>query len=711
MVNRNDHPTDEQDEHTENDPVLNRRRVLQLAGSGIVGTSLLAAQSNAQESPDRLEIVAARGETVDYTFEVEGAVSHVSGSSFTAANPGSDVISESDGVTTVDGSTADGYGDAFELDGPVRTFEPSDGPYTLYLNGDRVSHSDLVEPVAKREHSYSFENHGQEWADYYLEVQDDGDMFASTLDGATVDPEFHWVSEDGTKAAGRVHAGDRHAYEFDNLVLDVTIEGPGEGGVTAFVDGRKSSIDRYPQDGATGDGWKGGFPWQTVEEEQGEREHSYSFENHGDEWADYYLEVQDGGDMYASTLDGATIDPEFHWVSEDGTKAAGRVHPEDRHAHEFDNLVLDVTIEGPGESGVEAFVDGRESSLHIYPQDGATGDGWKGGFPWQDEEEETQTENPDGVALGGGPGYENIVTESEADYVVSNASDLESALRSASSGDVVFVPGNARIDTGGRSMDVPRGVTLASNRGLDGSSGALLHTEETPQIMLRPQYKSRITGLRLRGHSPDRTVTHSDGISFDTPTYAMQLEGGSVEVDNCQIWGWPDRAVYVRRSGAHIHHNYIYDNNGQGLGYGVAANEECLIEYNYFHNNRHSVTCAYDAPGYTARYNHFSPKSVMHIVDIHDPFRGDTTIEGNIIENGESRTWDNPDAEGIAGYSGGFDGGSLSVLDNWFFDESSAYFDSFSEVSDSGNVYGDEGSHNPADVIPNHPGLSTRPWA
>ena len=312
--------------------------------------------------------------------------------------------------------------------------------------------------------------------------------------------------------------------------------------------------------------------------------------------------------------------------------------------------------------------------------------------------------------MGGGTGYGRVVTRADADSVVGSASELSDALSGASSGDVVFVDGSATIDTGGAEFDVPGGVTLASNRGEDGAPGALLYTDETPQIMLRASTDARVTGLRLRGHSPGRTVTYQDGISFDTPTYAIQVLGEGVEIDNCEVWGWPDRAVAVQHAGAHVHHSYIYDNNGQGLGYGVAANEECLIEYNYFHNNRHSVTCAYDAPGYTARYNHFSPVSVMHICDIHDPFRGDTTIESNVVENGESRTWDNPAAEGVAGYSGGFDGGSLSVTDNWFFDESTAYFDDFAAVSDGGNVYGGEGAHDPADVIPEHPGMSDRPW-
>ena len=658
---------------------------------------------------DRLEVVASADGEVDYRITSAEPVTKVLAETERPADAGDVVTETEDGTWFVDGATQNGGGDTYDFAGAISRFEPVTGDFTLFFNGEEttvtaltgqeVPEEEPAETTPDREHWYSFEATGEEYADYYLEVEDGGELISSTVDGATIVDGAHWINDDGTKAAGRVQPGETHAYAFDTLVADVTIEGEAH----PTVNGNDSRLDYYPRDSASGDHWKGYFPWQVAGEE---RTHWYSFEATGEEYADYYLEVEDGGELIPSTADGATVEYERFWIGDDGTKAAGRVQPGETHAYAFDTLVADVTIEGEA----HPTVNGNDSRLDYYPRDPATGDAWKTGFPWQDGEHTATAPAPDGVALGGGPGYDRIVTRADADAVVDTASDLASALSGASAGDVVFVASDATIDTGGRSMDVPDGVTLASNRGEDDAPGALLYTNKTPQIMLRPQDDARVTGLRLRGHSPGRTVTYRDGISFDTPTYAINLEGRDVEVDNCEVWGWPDRAIAVKRSRGHVHHNYIYDNNGQGLGYGVAANQECLIEYNYFHNNRHSVTCAYYAPGYTARYNHFSPVSVMHICDIHDPFQGDTTIESNIVENGESRTWDNPAAEGIAGYSGGFDGGSLTVADNWFFDEGSAYFDNFSAVSDSGNVYGDEGSHDPADVIANHPGMGDRPW-
>ena len=661
---------------------------------------------------DRLEVVSTADGEVDYRIESTDPVTKVLSETERPADADDAVTETDDGTWLVDGATRNGGGDTYDFSGSIDRFEPVTGDFTLFFNGEETTVTELTgqeapeeveeepaDPNPDREHWYSFEATGDAYADYYIEVEDGGDLIPSTVDDATVDYEFFWIGDGGTKAAGRVQPGETHAYAFDTLVADVTIEGDAH----PTVDGSDSGLDYYPRDAASGDHWKGYFPWQIAGEE---RTHWYSFEATGDEYADYYIEVEDGGDLIPSTVDDATVDYEFFWIGDGGTKAAGRVQPGETHAYAFDTLVADVTIEGDA----HPTVNGSDSGLDYYPRDSATGDAWKTGFPWQDGDRTATEPAPDGVALGGGPGYDRIVTRADADVVVDGASDLASALSGASAGDVVFVDGSATIDTGGRSMDVPDGVTLASNRGEDGAPGALLYTDETPQIMLRPQTDARVTGLRLRGHSPGRTVTYRDGISFDTPTYALSLEGGDVEVDNCEVWGWPDRAIAVKRSRGHVHHNYIYDNNGQGLGYGVAANKECLIEYNYFHNNRHSVTCAYNAPGYTARYNHFSPVSVMHICDVHDPFEGDTTIESNIVENGESRTWDNPAAEGVAGYSGGFDGGSLAVADNWFFDEGSAYFDSFAEVSDGGNVYGDEGAHDPTDVIANHPGMADRPW-
>lgn len=693
MADRNERPTGGQDESTTDERFrLGRRRLLGTVGAGVLGAGVSASGVTASESPDRIEILGDGEETVDYSFTVDGSVTLVSGRGFTASESDQESITENDdGTVTVSGRVAADYGDAFDVTGDVVAFQPKTGAYRLYENGSRTSRSELV---VARSHRLVIRTPSDGSVEYTLTTT--GEITKLFTDGDLSAEESNDVvtrNDDGTwTASGLTGNGYGDSFEFVGDVLEFS---PMEGPFSLALDGETVS------------------PYElTGEDRLYDREHSYSFEGTGDDWADVYLEVQDEGRMVASTLDGASIDPEYYWIGEDGTKAAARVFPDDRDAFQFDNLVLDVTIDGTA----EAYVDGSPSSVDRYPQPGATGDSWKGGFPWQDDgdtNEETTTDDgssADGLALGGGEGYDRIPTSADADYVVESADGLADALAGASAGETVFVAGDAVIDTGSRSMDVPSGVTLASNRGEDGAPGALLTTDETPQIMLRPQADARVTGLRVRGHSPDRTVTYRDGISFDTPTYALRVEGDDVEIDNCAVWGWPDRAVYVLEPGAHVHHNYIFDNNGQGLGYGVSADAQCLVEYNYFHNNRHSVTCAYDSPGYTARYNHFSPVSVLHICDVHDPFQGDTTIESNVVENGDSRTWDNPAAEGVAGYSDGFEGGSLTVTDNWFFDESTAYFEDFAAVDDGGNVYGEEGAHDPTSVIPDHPGLDDRPW-
>ena len=685
MPDRHDAPTD--DEPTENSVskgLLSRRRLVQIGGAGLSLTALGVAGASAGEDDPSNTIVVDGTETTgtaSYEFLVtDGAAVHPD----LGSNESGDRI---DGGHVTGDLGAEVH--AYRFGGTLSYLDVEGAAeVSLYYGGGPSPATDRLEVVstADGEVDYRIES-----TDPVTKVLSETERPADADDAVTETDDGTWLVDGATRNGG----GD--TYDFSGSIDRFE---PVTGDFTLFFNGEETTVTELTGQEAP----------EEVEEEPADpnpdREHWYSFEATGDAYADYYIEVEDGGDLIPSTVDDATIVDGAHWINDDGTKAAGRVQPGETHAYAFDTLVADVTIEGDA----HPTVNGSDSGLDYYPRDSATGDAWKTGFPWQDGDRTATEPAPDGVALGGGPGYDRIVTRADADVVVDGASDLASALSGASAGDVVFVDGSATIDTGGRSMDVPDGVTLASNRGEDGAPGALLYTDETPQIMLRPQTDARVTGLRLRGHSPGRTVTYRDGISFDTPTYALSLEGGDVEVDNCEVWGWPDRAIAVKRSRGHVHHNYIYDNNGQGLGYGVAANKECLIEYNYFHNNRHSVTCAYNAPGYTARYNHFSPVSVMHICDVHDPFEGDTTIESNIVENGESRTWDNPAAEGVAGYSGGFDGGSLAVADNWFFDEGSAYFDSFAEVSDGGNVYGDEGAHDPTDVIANHPGMADRPW-
>jgi hypothetical protein len=673
----------------------------QLAALDVSGDATVSLSYGDEDdvAADRLQFIAGSDAAVNYTFTATDKIVPVKDGD-NPAEDNDEIIENGDGTWTATGHVSDGYGDTFDFWGDVTELSPMDGDYTLFLNGNEISAYDLTGEKAPetREHSYSFEGTGDSWADYYLEVEDGAEMIATTLDGAVIEPDFHWVSDDGTKAAGRVDPGERHAYEFDNLVLDVTIEGEAD----AFVDGRESNLDYYPQPGATGDGWKGGFPWQ---EDDVEREHSYSFEGTGDSWADYYLEVEDEGRMVATTLDGAVIEPDFHWVSEDGTKAAGRVDPGERHAYEFDNLVLDVTIEGEA----DAFVDGSPSNLDYYPQPGATGDDWKGGFPWQDEETTTEASGP---VIGGGPGYGNTVTESDADTVVRSRSELDDALGSATAGDVVFVPGGEQISLGGQRYDIPDGVTLASDRGVDGSSGALLYTDAEPWKLVTIDGDGRLTGVRLRGPHP------GDDMDSNSSSVGVQTFGAS-EVDNCDIWGFSYAGIRAASGdGAHCHHNVIRENNRGGIGYGVAAESGTpLIEYNYFNFNRHSVKSAGDNPGYTVRYNHFGPKSTGGVIDVHEPAGVDLEVHNNVVEAVESTSGHRDPLQSIQ--IRGTPGEAFDAHDNWFWNDLEprsspagwtnesiiqATEDTWANIDWWDNYYGENAGVSYSDIIPGYDG-------
>ncbi|ACV10672.1 hypothetical protein Huta_0485 [Halorhabdus utahensis DSM 12940] len=676
MVQQKGDPTDERGTDTR-ERTLSRRRLLQLSGGGLVASTVVMSRGDAQEQSDRLEIVAPEGIDIQYQFTCGDTVALLEENSVTDAETYEEHIQKNDdGMWKVTGSTADGYADAFELDGDVHSFQVDGGDYQLYRNGNAISREELVEPPTRRLEittppdgsvTYSLRTTGE-----IFRVINDTDLTAETSN------EDVAKNDDGTwTVTGRTGNGYGDTIEFLGNVVEFT---PLEGQFSLSLDGQ--TVSTYELAGVN-------LP-----------EHSYSFEGTGDTPAEYYLEVQDGGDLIASTKDGAVIESDFHWISDDGTRAAGRVDPGERHAYRFDNLVVDVTIDGDA----SAFVDGRPSDLSRYPQAGAAGDDWKHGFPWQ--------QGADATTLGGGAGYVDTISKAAADTVARTRGGLKRALASAASGDVVFLAND--INLGRTELTVPPGVTLASDRGVDGSPGSLIYTNWTGTCQIRAQERSRVTGIRLRGLHPGQTVTESNPIDFAAPEFAIQCEGRDIEIDNCELWGHANRAVHVNENApnAHVHHSYIYDNNAQGLGYGVAMEANALVEYNYFNNNRHSVSAA-PSTSYIARYNHFGPKSVRHIIDAHDPYSGTAVWEHNIVENDEPRTADGEPNWGCAGYGNGITAdGRITIRDNWFFLKTHAFQDipGQAPVENDGNFYGSERAHDPSAVIPGHPGMGDRPW-
>jgi hypothetical protein len=241
--------------------------------------------------------------------------------------------------------------------------------------------------------------------------------------------------------------------------------------------------------------------------------------------------------------------------------------------------------------------------------------------------------NPTGNPIGGGSGYSNIITS--GDYSVRTREELLAALKSAQAGQVIYIEPTANIDMGGGtygtlSLGVPSGVTIASDRGWNGSPGGRIYWS-MPAVL--PHYKhffvagNNVTfnGIRLQG--PDGEI----GTLGSDPLIDGILCSGKagLVVENCEIYNWPYAGIAYYSDGlsgldspssAHIHHNYIHHCRRAGLGYGVQIGaSSALIEANLFDYCRHAIAGerGYPTSNYEACFNVVEPNITNSIFDMH----------------------------------------------------------------------------------------------
>ncbi len=248
--------------------------------------------------------------------------------------------------------------------------------------------------------------------------------------------------------------------------------------------------------------------------------------------------------------------------------------------------------------------------------------------------------NPTGNPIGGGAGYTPIITEKDprVKYVVSTKDQLISALQNAQSGEVIFVPGNADIDlTGTWGHVIPAGVTLAGDRGWNGSLGGRIFRYRMSPSSADNGYSKipllvvggdgvRITGLRIEGGDTVQDEIFQD-IGIDVKSGIDATECRALEVDNCEIWGWSYTGIKLSNSNwsqasAYIHHNSIHHCQARGYGYGVVLyGGKALIEANLFDYTRHAISATgFPGEGYEARYNiHLGHGNAIggHHFDVH----------------------------------------------------------------------------------------------
>lgn len=213
--------------------------------------------------------------------------------------------------------------------------------------------------------------------------------------------------------------------------------------------------------------------------------------------------------------------------------------------------------------------------------------------------------NPTKQPIGGGAGYTAGPRRAEARYHVRSLVELRQALAESKPGDTVWIESGSTIDFTGSRLEVPAKVTLAGDRGRDGSAGPLLTAKPSGnEYHLILHSGSRLSGVRVRGSNP--SFDKIDSQPSDPPSYAVSCI--DAEVDNCEISQFQRGGVGLFRNSvrAHIHHNYLHDIAAYPVLVGNGSGDEHVIEANRIEWAWHAVASnGSRGSGYTARYNVF----------------------------------------------------------------------------------------------------------
>ncbi len=228
--------------------------------------------------------------------------------------------------------------------------------------------------------------------------------------------------------------------------------------------------------------------------------------------------------------------------------------------------------------------------------------------------------------VGGNEGYRQYYAQSDADYTVGTWAEFKLACKSATSGQLIWVPGGVTIavpaaeEYNGYSHPVLKaGVILASDRGLNGSAGGRLYNPNTASgegNYMSPIFFASsncvVSGLVLEGPGSfcKDTVSKTNA--------AIRLNNTRrVEIENCEIKNFFQGGVYVysgrpskwnddSSSGRNwIHHCSIHGIQRHGFGYGVQIESagSVLVECCDMFDCRHFIAGGYADNCYEIRYS------------------------------------------------------------------------------------------------------------
>ncbi|HDL6961430.1 TPA: right-handed parallel beta-helix repeat-containing protein [Yersinia enterocolitica] len=228
--------------------------------------------------------------------------------------------------------------------------------------------------------------------------------------------------------------------------------------------------------------------------------------------------------------------------------------------------------------------------------------------------------------IAGGQGYRAALKVQDVENYVTASTYEELKQYVDKDEQFIFIPGDITITVPNLStaLHFKSGQTVFSDRGIDGSKGALLVTQwlnddENTYPVYAVESDVRLTGLRFEGPTNEATTNNK--------TIGMQFVSNSsnIQIDNNEIYNWPWSGVNVKSSiDNKVHHNFIHDNLRSERGYGVVVqngNAQAEIYCNTFNANRHAIAgSGEDGEGYYAHNNlvlNGGGRAAYHQFDMH----------------------------------------------------------------------------------------------
>lgn len=222
---------------------------------------------------------------------------------------------------------------------------------------------------------------------------------------------------------------------------------------------------------------------------------------------------------------------------------------------------------------------------------------------------------------------------------VSSFAELSAALQSGINN--IFIPGDITINLPyqSKALMIPDNVSLFSERGKNGSKGALLKVDYIDEQeynfpIIQTGNNVHISGLRLQGPV--------EMIETNVLTLGIQTQENSsgLIVENSELLGWGGGAISLKKTqNVRIHHNYIHLNQKRERGYGVVVQNgdaSTAVYCNVFDSNRHSIAgSGKEGESYTASNNIILETGKGHPFDMHEDSgsRGDGGQAIKVINN------------------------------------------------------------------------------